>query len=384
MDMEELTRQNEIIKMMTETEYSPIYLTEEVNLEQYVKSPLSKIAALGMAFEPLTQAFQNVTNPGGSGIYKVIVPPGGHMANFRNSTDYLGSVLKPNNQVGGGQARMSPFLCNPATLFMAAALIAIDQKLDKIQEVQQEMLAFLEQKEKAKLRGNLNFLNDILNSYKHNWNNDKFKNNNHIKVLDIKRDSEQSILLYRDQIKRTLNKQSFVHSDKDVKEKLKALQSQFKEYQLSLHLYSFSSFLEVMLLENFESAYLDSVSSKIEDYAFQYRELYTECYAKFEKYSNSSVQSHVLKGLANVHKIAGEAVAKIPVVSKSQIDETLIATSGKLADFESRKTEQTVKQLISQQHSAVQQFIENINMIKKLYNQPMELLCDGNNIYLAK
>jgi hypothetical protein len=53
--------------------------------------------------------------------------------------------------------------------------MSIDRKLDSIQETQQEILEFLEQKEKSRLKGNLNVLADVLNNYKYNWNNEKYK-----------------------------------------------------------------------------------------------------------------------------------------------------------------------------------------------------------------
>ena len=41
-----------------------------------------------------------------------------------------------------------------------------------------------------------------------------------------------------------------------------------------------------------------------------------------------------------------------------------------------------MEQLANIQSSAVYPFIENINTVNKLYNQPMELLFDAENIYL--
>ena len=51
------------------------------------------------------------------------------------------------------------------------ALVNIDKKLDAIQELQQEMMDFLVQKDRAELRGNLIFLSDILNNYRFKKNN---------------------------------------------------------------------------------------------------------------------------------------------------------------------------------------------------------------------
>ena len=387
--MEKDTRKNEIIKIVTDVEFYPAVLKkEEVSIDRFTKLPLAKISAMGTAFEPLSAAFQKIVrgNSGAtSGWCRYTIPPhikGGHLAPFRDESGFLSTVLNEKNQIAG-QARLNPLICDPTTLFMAAALVSIDKKLDSILEAQKEIIEFLEQKEKSKLRGNLNFLTDILNHYKYNWTNEKYKNSNHIKTLDIKQDSEQSILFYREKIEKKIKKQTFFHGDKDVKDMLKKIQSEFEEYQLALYLFSFSSFLEVMLLENFESAYLDGIAHKIEDYAFQYRKLYTECYNQIEGYSKSSIQSRLLSGLASINKVAGDTVAKIPVVSKSQIDETLIETSRRLEEFSSRRIEQNMEKFVSSQSGAVHPFVENINTVNRLYNQPMEMLFDDENIYFG-
>ncbi|HAZ06824.1 MAG TPA: hypothetical protein DCY58_12560 [Acetobacterium sp.] len=138
-----------------------------------------------------------------------------------------------------------------------------------------------------------------------------------------------------------------------------------------------------MLLENFDSAYLDSAVQKIEGYSHQYRELYTECYNQIEGYAKTSINSYLLGGLASINKFAGDAVAMIPVVSDSQIDETLIETGNQLDKICSKKTEDTMEQFRSNQSSCVSPFVENINTVNRLYNQPLALLFDQENIYLS-
>lgn len=97
--------------------------------------PYGKVLALGIAFKPLTTAFQNVVKGGGgkSGLYRVEVPKGMSLAEFNNKPGYLGSSLKENSQVGG-QAVLNPVLFNPTMLFMAGALFKIDENLIKLKK----------------------------------------------------------------------------------------------------------------------------------------------------------------------------------------------------------------------------------------------------------
>lgn len=273
-------KKNEITKMMTNVEYSTEFFDGEVTLSNYNKLPISKLMALGTAIEPLASALQTIAGSGAgkSGIYKVTVPSGLSMATFKEKPGYLGSVLKENGAVGGGQAVLKPLVCNPTMLFVAPTFMSIDKKLDKIQESQQEIMSFLVQKEKSELRGDLNFLNDVINNYKYNWNNEMYKKSNHIKVLDIKQASERKIDLYREQISSVINKNMFLKVEQEVKKLIDNIKTWFKDYQLALYLFSFSSFLEVILLENYDSAYLKNITGKIEDYLLKSRELYTRCY----------------------------------------------------------------------------------------------------------
>ena len=121
----------------------------------------------------------------------------------------------------------------------------------------------------------------------------------------------------------------------------------------------------------------------IQNYSILYRELYTQCYDQIEGKAKTSIQSHLINGLANVNKVTGKAIAKIPVISKSQIDETLIEAGDKLGKFGSKRTEQTLKNFVDKQNSSVWVFVENINMINRLYNQPIELMFDQENLYIG-
>lgn len=377
-------KENKITKASMNVEYYPAIIKENVSLERYTRFPISNVSALGVAFEPLTAAFHNVLSGGeaSSGICRVTIPNNMHLAARTDGSGYLGSALSNSTNQVAGQATINPLLCDPTMLFMAVALADINKKLDGIQEIQQELLDFLAQKERSEVKGDLKFLTDVINNYKYNWNNEKYKNNNHIKVLDIMQSSERKIDFYREQITSKLKKKFLLHSDQDVRKQLNKMQSEFKDYQVSLYLYSFSSFLQVMLLENYDSAYLNGIAKKIEDYSFEYRDLYTKSFTQIEKLASSSIQSALLKGLASMNKFTGEAIAKVPLISKTQIDETLISTGEKFGELDSKRTSETMKQFLEKQSAYVRPFIENTNKINSLYNQPLELLFDTENLYL--
>lgn len=377
--MNEVNEKNEIIKSMIGVEVYPVD-DDANNIMKATKIPYSKITIFGTAFEPLVEAFQFLSNTGGSGLYKVTVPNGGHLAKFKDGSGNLGTVLDKKNKIVG-QATMKPVVCNPTMLFMAVALASVDEKLDIIMETQQEMLDFLIQKEMSELRGDLSLLSDIINNYKFNWSNDMYKKNNHIKVLDIKQDAERKINFYREQIAKKISKKSFIHNDSDVKKQFEKIHDEFKEYQLALYLYSFATYLEVILLENFDSSYLECVVSKIEDYSYNYRVFYSECYNQIENHSKTSIESFILGRSASVNKAAGEVLTKIPAFEKTKVDKILLNTSSRLKKLSTKKTEQTMNQFSDNQNNAVLVFVEKINTIKSLYNKPLNIFIDSENMY---
>ena len=305
------------------------------------------------------------------------------MFQMKGTNNFIGSLQTSTGMVGGGQAQMTPLACDPTMIFMAAALANIEKKLDAIQDMQKEMMDFLVQKEKSDLKGNLNFLFDVFNNYKYNWKNKMYKNSNHIKVLDIRQEAEKKIAFYREQIIAKVNKKSFIHSDQTVNKQLQSVQDQFKDYQLALYLLGFSSFLEVMLLGNFDADYLTGISDKLEKYSLKYRELYTKCYDEIESYSSTSVQSSILKGVAKASTSVGKFVEKIPVISKGQADEALIAAGDKLDELNDGKLRKQMQSLIEHQSNSIRPFIENIDTVNELCNKPVQLLIDKDNLYIS-
>ena len=379
----ETARKNELLKAMSATELAPLEVKNEISVQTYSKIPLSRLTALGTGFEPVVSAIQQVTNHGQatSGFYKVTIPKGTHLAQFKEKSGFLGTAVGEHGIVG--QAQLNPLLCDPTTLLAAAALANIDKKLDAIQEVQQEMLDFLAQKEKSALKADLNFLMDIQNNYKYNWNSEKYKAANHAKVLDIRQEAARQIDFYQEQIKKQLGKKALLHSDHDVQKILEKVQGEFKEYQLALYTYGFAYFLEVVLQENYEKAYLSAIAKRIDEMAFQYREFYSLAYSQIENLSKSSLQAHLFGGLSAINKGAGTAIAKIPGINKSQIDETLIEAGERIGAYKNRRVQTTMQQLLERQSSCVRPFIDNINAVNRLYNEPVTLIFNHDTLYLG-
>ncbi|MBE6536005.1 MAG: hypothetical protein E7677_05225 [Ruminococcaceae bacterium] len=388
--MDEIEKKNAIIQAVTQIECYPI-VQDEVAMQEYTKVPIGELSALGATFASIAPAFQNVIqNASSSGVgeklYKMIIPNGVHgtVNSVGNITNAGGKIVGRARFVeAGASAAGTVASINPAVMLMAVAISAVTKKLGQIEEASKDIIEFLQLKEKAVLKGNIVVLQEILDEYKFNWDNEKYKNNKHIQVQEIKRDAEQSIIFCRDQIDKKVSKKGFLHSDRDVKSKIQKVQYEFKDYELAMYIFSFSSFLEVMLLENFDAGYLDAISQKIQLYAGQYHDLHTKCYQMIEDDSKTSIEAYALKGVAGLNRALGKTIAKIPKISEGQVDENLIEAGDKVQGFSEKRTENTMELFAHEYCTCVQPFIDNINAVNVVYNEPMELLFDKDNVYFS-
>jgi len=281
-------RKADIARQALDIEFTPQSTDIPVSLDKATKLPLAEIASLGTAFASLPETFRTVTQTvsiSGEGLLRATDASGNPLdlrilQAFNDGSGLMGSFRDASN--GFGQARLHTVASqtadvvttmpyDPTTFFMAAALMEINKKLDAIQETQQEMFEYIRNKDKAELRGDLETLSDVLNNYRFNWDNAQYKNNKHILVQQIRNDAEKAIIQHRAQIKGKFERKGPIHIDKDVREAADAIRDELEEYRLSVYLYSFASFLEVMLLENFDPDYLDATVGNIKQRSMAYR-----------------------------------------------------------------------------------------------------------------
>lgn len=385
-------RKNEIIKSVTDVEFYPIEMDDNTSLNDYQKISFDEVASLGSIFAQIPSSFRTMTSTVSGGQQLYIMNTRGLVGTVSSlggdGYNMLTGVYDKTGLVGNAvynpvnPSMVSTMPINPAMLCMSIALIGIEIKLDKIAKTQKQIISFLEQKNESELLGNLKFLTDVLNNYKYNYDNERYKTNMHVKALDIKQVAEQNIIFYRKQISDVINKKQLVHIDQQTDKLLADMQSKFKYYKLAVYQYAFSSFVEVMLLENFDHDYLQSILKKISDYSLEYKEFYTGCYDRIEHNAQTSVQSVLLKGLSKATKSAVEVAEKAPVIKNTIINESVLKGSEKLEELGNKKTEETMSAFIENRTDEVTVFSDSINNVDKLYNYPVKLLFDNSNIYL--
>lgn len=391
---------NEIVQNIINSEFKPeIIEREKVNLSVFDNIPIADLSVLGATFVPVIQSLQSIgsqylgtgTSPGKL-LYSVNLPEGAtHLAKKRDGSGYITAAFDNSNNLIGqasmtpegitGEAASAPNI-NPYMIAIAAMLMSINMKLNDIKQGQENIIEFLEQKEKAKLEGNLYFLSDILNNYKFNWNNEKYINANHIKVLDIKQEAEQSISLFKKQVQSVLDEGALFHTTKKVSKNINDLLARFDDYRLSVYMYAFSSYVDVLLLENFESKFLQKILDKISNYSLEYREVYSDVYTALERFTKRSVRSIASRSVAGVTKVLGKAVENVPKLSDTQIDENLLSISDRIKEFDIETNQKISRTITNNQRVDVSPFVDTIKRIDFLCNHPLRILISDDSLYI--
>ena len=378
--------------MVLKAEYFPDIPREEIIPVCKHKLPLSEVTTLGSGFAIAAAEISKAaaTAPSTEGLYRCVFPEGvtGHLAAFSDGSGFLGTIM--NNNGIAAQARWipadacaAPLPIDPVTLAIAVAMVSINKKLDAIKEIQQEIIEFLQEDKESKLEGIVNSLSSIMDDYRYNSDNELWLGSRLTNVTAAKTDAEQNIIFYRKQVKKALEKKSWLHSDGKVNKLNDDLQHGFKYYQMSVYIFAYSSFLEVVLGGNYEKSFLDHVIEKISDYSFQYRQDYSDCYEQLEQYSRSSVQTKILEGMGKAGKSVGSAIASIPVINKGILDEALIATGDSLGKISAHNVDKVMSGFRNNRDAGIQLFQESIATINQMSNQPVEVLFDRDNLYIC-
>ena len=232
-------------------------------------------------------------------------------------------------------------------------------------------------------QNHLNVLTDILQGYKYNWDNDQYLQNHHMKVLDIKQTSEKNIIFYQEQIASAIKKLPAIHLDQAVKSAITDLGKQFSNYRMALYLFSFSSFLEVMLLGNFRKEYLDQVAAKVQQYGEHYQIQFSKCHDMMRQFSAGSVETKILEGIGNASKALGKLIASAPVLAKGPVDEWLQNSGEKLLVGNDEKVARTMAMFAVEEKIGSEVFVDSIRNVGVISNQTTDILFDNDTLYLA-
>lgn len=395
--LEDGDREGLVAERLASTKIHLALTQEHADVSGAIKLPLERIPQLGVAFASLPSMFRTVTNTVGVPTLLQVTDKFGNpldpsiLQSFKDGSGLMGSYRDAAK--GFGQARfhavegdiatsVTQVPYDPTSLFMAAAIAQINQKLDSIQESVDELFEYMRQRDNANMRGNLKTLADILNGYGLNYSNDIEMAHAHMKVLDIKQASAQDMELFRSQAQTGLKKKGFVEARDGVSRRLDKVLDYLKDYQLATYIHAFSLFLEPMLAKNFESAKLADAAAKIEADSLAYRELYTVCYDALEASTADALDTALLGGIASAGKLLGSAIAKTPVGDHTLIDEALDEAGEGIGRFNDEQSKKLIEELHQAKTPDVAPFRQSVMEVDTLYNRPTQIAVDAENVYI--
>ena len=172
---------------------------------------------------------------------------------------------------------------NPATMMMAVALFSIEQELGEIEDMQRQIISFLEIEKESEIEADVESLMSIIKKYKDNWDNERFVSGNHNQVLTYQNRARKNMLGYQKKIVESIGKKPHIVTQAGVKQAFASLKREFKYYRLSLYTFSLSSLMEVMLSGNFKESYISGIRDELQQMSDAYRDLFEESSHYLEK-----------------------------------------------------------------------------------------------------
>ena len=381
----------------------PVFRASDVDLSGYSRLPIASLGTVGAAFARLPEsartAVTTVQNAASFGekIYMGIFPDGvngvlrqkgsttlGNIIGGGKNTKYVGRMrfkeIDPSVLNASGKIVMPP---DPMSMAIAAALVSIEMKLSEIQSAVEDVLHFLKLDKQSQQRGNLDALNEIFEEYKRIKNDEKRCLLRNVEVQTIKRESQQSILFYQEQLEKAIKENKPIHSSQNANAMLKSTAENFGEYQLACYLYAFSTLMDLLLQHNFSESALERARSKMQAYADRYHQLFSDCRAKIEDYHRSSVESKATWFVRNAGHVLGDAANGIPLIKNSGIGDKLTEAGDNLHAATRDAREKLLNTLAPLEDCRMKPFVDCTAALDRFTHSPDALLTDGESVWMA-
>ena len=367
--------------------------TEIANTKTF-SMPIAELALLGTGVASLIPALRTVTQTttfNTQGVYQLANAGVGDALKIVRNGNFWGALKTADGASKLAQLQAAEPLSttstavmpiDPATMMMAVALFTIEQQLKGIEEMQKQILSFLEIEKESEIEADVEILSKMITIYKYNWNNEHFVSSNHKMVLDIQRTARKNMLSYKKKVAELLDFPKRIVAQAKVKSTLSDLQKKYKYYRLSLYTFSMASFIEIMLSGNFKEAYISDVKTEIKKFSLEYRDLFTECSMYLEKMTSGSVEANVMKGIGVASKAIGKLIGSIPVVKEGQADEFLQDGGTHLEENAQDMRRNILETFTALHNPGTGVFMDKMEDMIRIYNHTDKICFDDKKIYL--
>lgn len=268
---------------------------------------------------------------------------------------------------------------NPTVMMMSVSLAGIEAELGEIKEMTKKIFSFLEQEKESEIESDLEILNRSINDFRFNLEDEKYLVNNHKQVMDIKRTANKNMLFYKKEIKNDLSKDKLFTTSNSMNFIIDEIQKKFGYYRLSLYIYSFSTFMEILLLGNYKSDYLLSKKNELDELDNEYSKDFNIALEYVKKNANKSLEGNVLSGLGSAGKAIGNLAEKVKI---KNVDNWLNEKGDNLKQSGQNIKNDYANKFDDMKESNSKPFINQIEKVDCIYNKTKEIYFDKDNIYL--
>lgn len=373
---------------------------EEVRLsivqENTISIPIAELSSLGTAICSMIPSLRKITHKisfATNGLYRIVNAETGDILKNAKDGNFWGAMksLKGTSKLvelseaesisGTVETFRAPL---DPSMMMAAALYSIQKELSNIEEMQRQIISFLQFEKESEIEADIETLIDIAKKYTLNWDNEHFVTSNHKQMLDIQRTARKNMIAYQKQVDAVIEKKRLFLNQGEINRIFVDLEKKFKYYRLSLYSYSLSSFMEIMLSGNFKEAYINGVKAEILNRQFQYRNLFDKGSLYLEKLGGSVLESYLLKGVGVAGETLGKVIGNIPYIKDGNVDEYLQDNGEKIIKNAANLKTKAVYDFSLLNNPGIGIIINKLNDMNHIYNHTAEICVDQNNIYLVQ
>ena len=272
---------------------------------------------------------------------------------------------------------------NPATMMMAVALFSIEQELRKIEDMQKQIISFLEIEKESEIEADVESLMDIIKKYKDNWDNERFVSGNHNQVLTYQNRARKNMLAYQKKVTEIIGKKQFMVAQTNVKQIFANLEKKFKYYRLSLYIFSLSSLMEILLSGNFKESYIVGIQDELREMTETYRSLFDKSSLYLQKMGGLVLQANILKGVGTAGKAVGKFIGSIPLIKEGPVDEFLQDSGTYLKKNAIGMEKEVVYRFASISNPGIRVFMDKMDDMIQIYNHTKQICFDDKRIYLV-
>lgn len=357
--------------------------------------PIAELATLGAGVSSLIPALNTITQTttiAMDGLYTLANAGVGDVLKVAKNGNFWGAFKTADGaskfaqlQAAGpiSATTQTAAAINPATMMMAVALFSIEQELGKIEEMQKQIISFLEIEKESEIEADVETLMGIVRKYKMNWDNEHYVASNHKMVLDIQRTARKNMLGYQKKITETIGKKQLIVAQANVNQAFADLEKKFKYYRLSLYTFSLSSLMEIMLSGNFKESYIEGIKNEIREMTETYRSLFDKSSRYLEKIGGSALEANVLKGVGTAGKAVGKFIGSIPLIKEGPVDEFLQDSGAHIKKSAIDMEKEAVHRFASISNPGTRVFMDKMEDMIQIYNHTEQICFDDKQIYLV-